>query len=96
MPQPGYCSVVFGVLRDFGDIGQAIGWRKRKISTDYNKIIVVQLPFVERSMRKTLSSGSSSITLLHRAMWTKRRLTNPLCKLLLEISKISLMACHIC
>ena len=75
MPQPGYCSVVFGVLRDFGNTGQAIGWRKRKISTDYNKVIVVQLPFVERSMRKTLSSGSSSITLLHRAMWIKRRLT---------------------
>ena len=36
MHQPGYCSVVFGVLRDFGDAGQAIGWRKMKFSTDRN------------------------------------------------------------
>src|SRR6266850_7942308 len=36
MHQPGYCSLVFGVLGDFGDARQAIGWRKMKISTDRN------------------------------------------------------------
>src|SRR6267142_2586145 len=36
MHQPGYCSVIFGVLGDFGDARQAIGWRKMKISTDRN------------------------------------------------------------
>src|SRR6267142_5590383 len=36
MHQPGYCSVVFRVLGDFGDARQAVGWRKMKISTDCN------------------------------------------------------------
>jgi len=36
MHQPGYCSLVFGVLGDFGDAGQAIGWRGMKICTDRN------------------------------------------------------------
>src|SRR6267142_641100 len=38
MHQPGYCSVVFGVLGDFGDAGQAVGWRKMKFSTDRNSL----------------------------------------------------------
>jgi len=43
MHQPGYYSVVFGVLGDFGDARQAVGWRKMKISTDRNTSVYIQL-----------------------------------------------------
>jgi len=50
MHQPGYCSVVFGVLGDFRDARQAVGWRKMKISTDRN--MDVEKKYLEENLAK--------------------------------------------